>query len=164
MRFTDLFNKASAFLLLAGIFGGVFGDLLLFMSSPTQANFNKFTKDLLSIIVNAQKVVYEAVHEFVVNESISPTYAYHLIFMIASGSLVTLAIIYILYKIFSMVNPSMPLANLLFALLTYYFITIAISIYVMGTPQIKPFFGWWYLVEHIKDIMDKMPQQGYSLW
>jgi len=147
--FRSLATLLAFFALFAGIIGSISYDVLLLIGKPSMDSVKIVVNDLASIVVNSQGEISESIQELKTADSNS--YKTFLVGRIIGGSLVTLFLIWLFYKIikfwFESPKPTDKLVIILIAILIVWIIGIASSI-IVGKVNLVPFYGWVDLVKN----------------
>lgn len=169
-----MFRKVFSFLAIFMLFFGVVSTLVLdvgaFVMEPTEENAVKIAEDLGESIFNSQEVVKESylALEESLNGNLEESMSTWLFFRVIAGSLVTLAIIWILWKGLSFLAPSERLD-----LGTKIIIMILILVIIWGSSLIysysftdngfvPPFHGWLTIAGQPETAIDFLSGTGYT--
>jgi hypothetical protein len=98
LTFKNIFYILSFFGLFFGLLSGLAFDVLLIIAQPTNPNtWKTLVTDFAKIIANSQGEISAAIKEFKTG-NITKEYANYLVARIVGASLITLAMIYLIYK------------------------------------------------------------------
>jgi len=145
----NLVGLISIFILFFGIISSIVYDGLYAISHPTAEAGEKIVKDLANIVVNSQGEIANAVDNFPKAESTD--YATFLIGRIFVGSLITLFMIWLFYRIFRFfVEAPKPTDKLMLILLSIVIVWVicVVASYYVGKPNWIPFYGWVKLAQN----------------
>lgn len=156
----SVFTILAFFALFSGILTGLSRDILLLISKPSWSSVQYVIKDLASIIINSQQEITNAVEKFKTVES--SVEANYLLSRIIGGSLITLFMIWLFYKIMrffkEQAGPFEKIAMIMLAVLMVWIISVVAS-YLVGKVNWMPFSGWVSLWQNREIIINYVLQQ-----
>lgn len=151
-----LFYGLAFFAMFFGLISSLAFDVLFIISQPTNPEtWKTLAIDFAKIVTNSQQEISIAVKEFKIAET--PTYANFLIFRICGASLITLFMIFIIYKGLRFFQEAPSFSTKLLIIFTsialVWFIGIIAGI-ILGEVNWIPFSGWIDLIKERGEILD----------
>ncbi|RLJ10375.1 MAG: hypothetical protein DRP15_00035 [Candidatus Aenigmatarchaeota archaeon] len=153
--FQRVFTLIAVFALFYGVISAIVLDLVLLLSQPNMENFQKLVVDLGKTIFNSQEVIKESVTELdevIDDESVAMQYKAFLFNRIIAGCLLSIVILYFIYRGISFFVPSVSgdlgakLLVLVITFLIFYGCTLSYLILVEHKGLVMPFHGFVELV------------------
>lgn len=163
--FGKIFVALAIFSLFAGIIGSLVLDVIALITKPGMESLKVLAYDLGKTIFASQETIKEATQEFLKAEN--GQYKWFLFWRIITGSLLTIGILYILYRIIKFFVPSAntdlgaKILVLLIAILIFYGSTI---VFVALTKRefVPPFHGFIELSKNLDKIVNYWLQTSPS--
>jgi len=157
--FKSILYALAFFSLFAGIISGLSLDILRIIASPFDPNVYKLLAiDFAKIVFNSQNEIKVAVNEF---EDADPSYRQYLLSKIIAGTILTLFMIWIIYKAirwgFEAPSLSTKILIILVSILSVWFIGVIASV-ILGKPNFVPFSGWIELIKQREIIINYILQ------
>ena len=159
LGFKTIFMAIAFFGLFFGIISSLSYDILLIISQPlNKATWERLAIDFAKVVFNSQNEIKIAVSEF---KDASPEYRNYLVARIVGGSLLTLFMIWIIYKAirwgFEAPSLSTKILIILVSILSVWFIGVIASV-ILGKPNFVPFSGWIELIKQREIIINYIIQ------
>ena len=157
--FKTILYALAFFSLFAGIISGLSLDILRIIASPFDLNvYKQLLIDFAKIVFNSQNEIKVAVSEF---KDASPEYKQYLFSRIIAGTILTLFMIWIIYKAirwgFETPSFSTKVLIILVSILSVWFIGVIASV-ILGKPNFVPFSGWIELIKQREIIINYIIQ------
>jgi len=133
-----------------GILSGISYDILMIIAKPTDVEtWKTLVVDFAKIVMNSQVEIKEAVEELKNVENVQ--YGNYLISRIIAGSLVSLFMIWLIYKVFRFFVESPSVSDKILIILMSVFLVYLIGViasYILGKPNFQPYPGFASLIEN----------------
>lgn len=155
ISFGTLFSLIAYFGLFFGLLSGLAFDILLIIAQPANPNsWKTLAVDFAKIISNSQEEISLAAREF--KPGITREYANYLIARIIGASLISLSMIYFIYKgirfFFESPKPTDKIIIILVSILIVYLIGIIAGL-ILGRINWIPFGGFIDLIKYRENII-----------
>jgi len=159
--FPKIFGWIAVFTLFYGIISAMFFDLLLIATQPNMENLKKLAVDVGKTVFSSQEVIKESAIEFdevYHKEDVAMQYKIYLFNRIIAGSLLSLFILYVIYRGVSFFVPSSKtdlgarLLVIFITLLVFYGCTLAYLLIIEHKGLVPPFHGFIELGKHAEAI------------
>jgi len=153
--FKNLLTFLGIFSLLFGVLSGISVSILRIIANPFSTEAWKgFAIDLAKIVVNSQNEISETVKNF--DSAVEAGYGELALIRIAGASLITLALIYFIYKgmrwFVENPKPTDKLVLIFLSIGIVWIITVIASV-ILGKPNFMPYSGFYDLIKHRETII-----------
>lgn len=174
ISFAGLARYIALFALLSGVLIALLSNALLIIQNPTEKGaYIQASKNVGKMIFSSQNDIKTSINQ--INVSINSSeelpqnkqYTRFLLWRILGSSLITMGVIYILYKGISFFVPASGGdlgARLLVAMISIGAVWGVSLVYSLSTGSgwVMPFEGWGYMLEHAGILREGLQQAGYS--